>query len=94
MLIYPSQVPRLHCLIHRKLAMVDFLYSSPRMEVISWTHPIYCIRVERYPYDLVLVHFTKFGFFLKGNCKFTGKAAFGETCKRSFTRVSFNGSWQ
>ncbi|KAK9282820.1 hypothetical protein L1049_011043 [Liquidambar formosana] len=28
----PTKVPRLHCLIHRKLAVHDFLHSSPMME--------------------------------------------------------------
>ncbi|PSR93251.1 Mini-chromosome maintenance complex-binding protein [Actinidia chinensis var. chinensis] len=28
----PSKVPRLHCLVHRKLAVHDFLSTSPRLE--------------------------------------------------------------
>lgn len=38
------KVPRLHCLIHRKLTVPDFLHSSPIMEVILYT------LVSSYPY--------------------------------------------
>ena len=31
--LFPVQIPRLHCLIHRKLAVHDFLQGSPIMEV-------------------------------------------------------------
>lgn len=29
----PSKVPRLHCLVHRKLSVTDMVFKSPTMEV-------------------------------------------------------------
>lgn len=35
--LFLVKVPRLHCLVHRKLAAPDFLHGSPVMEVIICT---------------------------------------------------------